>query len=79
MVSFCLLQGNYKGYDLPDAWRVRDFFERLMEEGVIQQKDWEWLRRRPPRYEKQIRELGFDYERLSKIIEKLTNAGTLSK
>jgi hypothetical protein len=51
------------GYTMPDAWLFRDLLSReeLTPENV------EWMRRALLKYEKQIRRLGLDFDRLDKI------------
>ena len=51
------------GFTIPDAWLFRDLLsrEKLAPENI------EWMRRALLKYERQIRQLGLDFDRLEKV------------
>ena len=58
------------GLNWPDAWLFKDLFDYAAEAGGLESlhdEQVEWLRRQLLKYERQLRELGVDYERLRSI------------
>jgi len=70
---------DYRGFDLVDCWVALDFYNRFVNRKVVTDSFWNWLKRRLPRYEDQIRELGLDYERVIKALSLPKPEGELKR
>jgi len=55
---------DWLGFDAVDCWIAL----RLYSRNKVDEKLWSWLRRKLPRYEQQIKELGLDYDRLIRAL-----------
>ncbi|MEM4973098.1 MAG: hypothetical protein QXR87_05240 [Candidatus Hadarchaeales archaeon] len=70
---------DYEGFDLVDCWVALDFYNKFADKKVVSDSFWDWLKRRLPRYEDQIRELGLDYERVIKALSLPKPEGELKR